>query len=140
MNDFCEKHKISIVDTNKRYATYTALRPQYFNSSTDYNSVNTEIVNSFEPLYTITIPLSELERMKEFEYNIQWPDNLDENVIIININTNFKIIKGTSSGLTLCTACSGSYYLTGTTCAEICTDGTYKNTLTNNNLCSTVNI
>tara|TARA_R110000868_G_scaffold378628_1_gene644097 strand:- start:68 stop:442 length:375 start_codon:yes stop_codon:yes gene_type:complete len=70
MNDFCEKHKISIVDTNKRYATYTALRPQYFNSSTDYNSVNTEIVNSFEPLYTITIPLSELERIKEFEEQV----------------------------------------------------------------------
>ena len=32
--------------------------------------------------------LKEKERMKEFEYNIQWPDNLDENVIIININKN----------------------------------------------------
>ena len=31
---------------------------------------NTEIVNSFEPLYTITIPFSELERIKEFEEQV----------------------------------------------------------------------
>ena len=67
---FCNQHKINVVDTNKRYATYTSLRPQYFNDSVDYNSINTEIVNSFEPLYTITIPLSELERIKEFEEQV----------------------------------------------------------------------
>ena len=67
---FCNQHKINVVDTNKRYATYTSLRPQYFNDSADYNSINTEIVNSFEPLYTITIPLSELERIKEFEEQV----------------------------------------------------------------------
>jgi hypothetical protein len=70
MNEFCQKHKINIVDTNKRYATYTALRPQYFTSSTDYNDVSTEIVHSSEPLYTLTIPLSELERIKEFEEQV----------------------------------------------------------------------
>ena len=70
MNEFCQRHKINIVDTNKRYATYTALRPQYFNNPDDYNSINTEIVNSFEPLYTITIPFSELERIKEFEEQV----------------------------------------------------------------------
>lgn len=70
MNEFCQRHKINIVDTNKRYATYTSLRPQYFNNPDDYNSINTEIVNSFEPLYTITIPFSELERIKEFEEQV----------------------------------------------------------------------
>jgi hypothetical protein len=70
MNDFCKRHNINIVDTNKRYATYTAMRPHYFNSPTDYNSINTEIINSTEPLYTITIPLSELERIKEFEEQV----------------------------------------------------------------------
>jgi hypothetical protein len=70
MKEFCQRHHINVVDTNKRYATYTALRPQYFNDSADYNSINTEIVNSFEPLYTITIPLSELERIKEFEEQV----------------------------------------------------------------------
>lgn len=70
MKDFCNRHKINIVDTNKRYATYTAMRPQYFNSSTDYNSVMTEIIHSTEPLYTLTIPLSELERIKEFEEQV----------------------------------------------------------------------
>ena len=70
MNEFCQRHKINIVDTNKRYATYTALRPQYFNDPSDYNSINTDIVHSFEPLYTITIPLSELERIKEFEEQV----------------------------------------------------------------------
>ena len=70
IDEFCQRHKINIVDTNKRYATYTALRPQYFNNPDDYNSINTEIVNSFEPLYTITIPLSELERIKEFEEQV----------------------------------------------------------------------
>jgi hypothetical protein len=70
MKEFCQRHHINVIDTNKRYATYTALRPQYFNNSADYNSINTEIVNSFEPLYTITIPLSELERIKEFEEQV----------------------------------------------------------------------
>ena len=70
MNEFCQRHKINVVDTNKRYATYTALRPQYFNNPDDYNSINTEIINSTEPLYTITIPLSELERIKEFEEQV----------------------------------------------------------------------
>jgi hypothetical protein len=67
---FCNQHKINIVDTNKRYATYTALRPQYFIKEDDYNSIHTELINSFEPLYTITIPLSELERIKEFEEQV----------------------------------------------------------------------
>jgi hypothetical protein len=67
MNEFCKRHNINIVDTNKRYATYTALRPQYFNDPRDYNSVIADVIHSSEPLYTITIPLSELERMKEFE-------------------------------------------------------------------------
>lgn len=70
MNEFCQRHKINVVDTNKRYATYTALRPQYFNNPDDYNSVSTEIIHSSEPLYTVTIPLSELERIKEFEEQV----------------------------------------------------------------------
>ena len=70
MNEFCQRHNIKVIDTNKRYATYTALRPHYFNDSTDYNSVLTDIVHSSEPLYTITIPLSELERIKEFEEQV----------------------------------------------------------------------
>jgi hypothetical protein len=70
MNEFCVKHKINIVDTSKRYATYTALRPHYFSNPEDYNSVNTEIIHASEPLYTITIPLSELEHIKEFEEQV----------------------------------------------------------------------
>ena len=70
MNEFCTRHKINVVDTNKRYATYTALRPHYFNSPTDYNEIIEEIVHASEPLYTITIPLSELERIKEFEEQV----------------------------------------------------------------------
>jgi len=68
MREFCEKHNIRIVDTNKRFARYNPISRQYFKDSKDYNIVNDlHVVFDTEPLYTIEIPLENLERIKEFE-------------------------------------------------------------------------
>ena len=68
MREFCEKHNIRIVDTNKRFARYKPISRLYFEDSKDYNIVNDlHVVYDTEPLYTIEIPLENLERIKEFE-------------------------------------------------------------------------
>jgi hypothetical protein len=68
MNEFCRKHNIRVVDTNKRYATARPLSPRYFQNPSDYNEINDfHVVHETEPLYTVEIPLSELERIKDFE-------------------------------------------------------------------------
>jgi hypothetical protein len=68
MKEFCRNHNIRVVDTNKRYATVRPLSPRYFQNPDDYNFVSNVLVeHDTEPLYTIEIPLSELERIKEFE-------------------------------------------------------------------------
>ena len=71
MNEFCKKHNIKVVDTNKRHSTSRPLNPQYFQNPDDYNAVSDfQVVHDTEPLYTIEIPLSELNRIKEFEEQV----------------------------------------------------------------------
>jgi Tfp pilus assembly protein PilP len=68
MNEFCRKHNIRVIDTNKRYRTVRPLSPRYFQNPNDYNFVSDVLVeHETEPLYTIEIPLSELDRIKDFE-------------------------------------------------------------------------
>jgi hypothetical protein len=71
MKDFCRNHNIKVVDTNKRYATARPIHPRYFQNPDDYNDIGKlQMVHDTEPLYTIEIPLSELERIKEFEEQV----------------------------------------------------------------------
>jgi hypothetical protein len=71
MKEFCQKHNIRVVDTNKRYAIVRPLSYRYFQNPNDYNFVSNVLVeHDTEPLYTIEIPLSELERIKEFEEQV----------------------------------------------------------------------
>jgi len=68
MREFCQKHNITIIDTNKRFARYKPISYQYFSDPKDYNLVNdTSFAYETEPLYTIEIPLENLESIKEFE-------------------------------------------------------------------------
>lgn len=76
--EFCNRHNMRVIDTNKRFYRYQPLHsPNFFNYST-----NKEIVDTFhvrqetEPLYTIEIPKSDLEKMKEFEEQVY--NNLQE--------------------------------------------------------------
>jgi hypothetical protein len=71
MREFCQKHNIRIVDTNKRFARYKPISHQYFGNPKDYNIVDQHhLVYDTEPLYTIEIPLENLERIKEFENQV----------------------------------------------------------------------
>lgn len=71
MREFCQKHNITIIDTNKRFARYKPVDHQYFKDPKDYNVVNDfHLVYETEPLYTIEIPLANLERIKEFEEQV----------------------------------------------------------------------
>jgi hypothetical protein len=68
MREFCEKHNIRIVDTNKRFIRYKPVGHQYFKDPKDYNVVNDfHLAYETQPLYTIEIPLENLESIKEFE-------------------------------------------------------------------------
>ena len=74
MNDttkkFCQQHEIRILDTNKRAHRYHKVSMDYFKDPTDYNRFYQEIVADTEPLYTVEITESELERLAEFEAQV----------------------------------------------------------------------
>jgi len=71
MKEFCQKHNITVIDTNKRFARYRPINRQYFSDPDDYNLIVDSRLNyETEPLYTIEIPLSDLERIKKFEEQV----------------------------------------------------------------------
>ena len=65
---FCHKHSIKILDTNKR--AHRLVNLQYFTNPNDYNWVKEELVRDTEPVYTIEIAKSELDRIAEFENQV----------------------------------------------------------------------
>lgn len=67
---FCHKHSIKILDTNKRASRYHKISLQYFTNPNDYNWIKEELVRDTEPLYTIEIAESELDRIAEFENQV----------------------------------------------------------------------
>lgn len=66
LEQFLLRHNISVVDTNKRFAKYKPTY-KYFDNKDDYNIISSECTHQSEPLYTVQIPLSDLERLAEFE-------------------------------------------------------------------------
>ena len=70
-HNWCDRHAVNIIDNNKRAHKYTKQNVKYFTSSLNYNYVSTEdIVMETEPLYTIEISQSELEKIAEFELQV----------------------------------------------------------------------
>ena len=68
---FCEQHQIRVLDTNKRAHRYHRINMQYFRDPMDFNKVSlVDIVNDSEPLYTVEIAESELERIADFEAQV----------------------------------------------------------------------
>jgi hypothetical protein len=70
LRPFCEHHGIRILDTNKRASRYHKVNINYFKDPTDYNRVYKDIVVDSEPLYTVEIAESELERIANFEAEV----------------------------------------------------------------------
>jgi len=71
IKSFCEQHQIQILDTNKRAHRYRRINMQYFRDTMDFNKVSlVDVVNDTEPLYTVEIAESELERIADFESEV----------------------------------------------------------------------
>jgi len=71
VKQFCHQHSIRVLDTNKRAHRYQRINMQYFRDPMDFNKVSlVDIVNDSEPLYTVEIAESELERIADFESEV----------------------------------------------------------------------
>jgi hypothetical protein len=70
IKNFCNDHRIRVLDTNKRAHRYHKVNLNYFRDPTDFNMVQQEIVNLSEPLYTVELAESELERIADFEQQV----------------------------------------------------------------------
>jgi hypothetical protein len=70
LKEFCIHHAIRILDTNKRASRYHKINLNYFKDPMDFNRVYEDIVVDSEPLYTIEISESELERIATFESEV----------------------------------------------------------------------
>ena len=70
LREFCEQHRIRVIDTNKRAHRYHKVNIKYFKDPMDFNRVYEDIVADSEPLYTVEIAESELARIAEFESEV----------------------------------------------------------------------
>jgi len=71
VKSFCEQHQIRVLDTNKRAHRYRRINMSYFRDPTDFNKVSlVDTVNETEPLYTVEIAESELEKIADFEQQV----------------------------------------------------------------------
>jgi len=70
VKSFCEQHQIRVLDTNKRASRYHKVNINYFKDPMDFNRVYEHIITDSEPLYTVEIAESELERIADFESEV----------------------------------------------------------------------
>ena len=70
IKEFCSSHGIQVLDTHKRASRYHKVNVNYFKDPMDFNRVYEDIVIDSEPLYTVEIAESELERIADFESEV----------------------------------------------------------------------
>ncbi len=71
IKQFCEQHQIRVLDTNKRAHRYHKVNINYFRDPMDFNKVSpVDFITDSEPLYTVEIAESELERIADFEAQV----------------------------------------------------------------------
>jgi hypothetical protein len=70
LREFCNAHRINVIDTNKRAHKYHKVNVNYFRNPMDYNLIYEDIVADSEPMYTVEIAESELQRIAEFEAQV----------------------------------------------------------------------
>ena len=70
--EFCEHHRIKVLDRNKRAHRYQKVNLNYFRDPGNFDLIQShiDIVHDTEPLYTVEIAESELERIAEFEQQV----------------------------------------------------------------------
>ena len=70
IKDFCQNHRIQVLNTNKRAHRYHKVNINYFRDPMDFNKIYEDVVYDSEPLYTVEIAESELERIADFESEV----------------------------------------------------------------------
>lgn len=70
LKPFCDQHRINVLNTNKRASRYHKINVNYFNDPMDFNRVYEDVIYDSEPLYTVEIAESELERIADFESEV----------------------------------------------------------------------
>ena len=70
IKQFCQHHGINVLDTNKRASRYHKVNVKYFEDPMDFNRVYENVIVDSEPLYTVEIAESELERIADFESEV----------------------------------------------------------------------
>ena len=70
VKEFCGHHSINVLDTNKRASRYHKVNIKYFKDPMDFNRIYEHVVMDSEPLYTVEIAESELERIATFESEV----------------------------------------------------------------------
>lgn len=72
ITEFCKHHRIKVLDTNKRAHKYQKVNLNYFRDPGNYDMIQShiDIVRDTEPLYTVEIAQSELERIADFEEQV----------------------------------------------------------------------
>ena len=70
LRKFCESHRIRVLDTNKRAHRYQKINLDFFKDPNNFDLIHSHVVQDTEPLYTVEIALSELERIAEFENQV----------------------------------------------------------------------
>jgi hypothetical protein len=70
IKQFCQHHSINVIDTNKRASRYHKVNINYFRDPKDFNRVYEDVVVDSDPLYTVEIAESELERIANFESEV----------------------------------------------------------------------
>lgn len=72
IREFCEHHRIRVLDTNKRAHKYQKVNLNFFRDPGNFDMIQShiDIVHDTEPLYTVEIAQSELERIAEFEQQV----------------------------------------------------------------------
>jgi hypothetical protein len=70
IKQFCQPHRITVLNTNKRASKYHKVNVKFFNDPTDFNRIYEDIIVDSEPLYTVEIAQSELERIADFESEV----------------------------------------------------------------------
>lgn len=70
IKQFCQHHRITVLNTNKRASKYHKVNVKYFEDPMDFNRIYEDIIVDSEPLYTVEIAESELQRIAEFEEQV----------------------------------------------------------------------
>ena len=72
IKEFCKHHRINVLNTNKRAHQYHKVNINYFRDPMNFDMVQShiDVVQDTEPLYTVEIAESELERIADFEQQV----------------------------------------------------------------------